>query len=33
LIDMFPEYFMPTVYDYSSIEFEQRLQLYNMVSY
>ena len=33
LRDMFPEYFMPTVYDYSSIEFEQRLQLYNMVSY
>lgn len=33
LIDMFPEYFMTTVYDYSSIEFEQRLQLYNMVSY
>jgi hypothetical protein len=33
LMDMFPEYFMTTVYDYSSIEFEQRLQLYNMVSY
>lgn len=33
LIDMFPEYFMTTVYDYSSTEFEQRLQLYNMVSY
>lgn len=33
LIEMFPEYYNHTVYDYSSIEFEQRLQLYNMVSY
>jgi hypothetical protein len=33
LIDMFPEYYIPTVYDYSSVEFEQRLKLFEMVDY
>lgn len=33
VIDMFPEYYNQTVYDYSSDEFNQRLQLYFMISY
>lgn len=33
LRDMFPEYYIPTVYDYSSLEFEQRLKLFEMVDY
>lgn len=33
LIEMFPEYYQHTVYDYSSDEFKQRLELYKMVNY
>lgn len=33
LFELFPEYYMDTVYDYSSIEFKQRLQLYAMTAY
>lgn len=33
LIELFPEYYMDTVYDYSSTEFKQRLQLYAMTAY
>lgn len=33
LIEMFPEYYVHTVYDYSSVEFKQRLELYNMVTF
>jgi len=33
LIEMFPEYYMHTVYDYSSVEFKQRLELYYMVNF
>lgn len=33
LIDIFPEYYTTTVYDYSSLEFEQRLKLFEMVDY
>lgn len=33
LYEYFPEYYMDTVYDYSSDDFKQRLELYKMVSY
>lgn len=33
LIEMFPEYYNHTVYDYSSDEFKHRLQLFDMVNY
>jgi hypothetical protein len=33
LFELFPEYYMDTVYDYSSTEFKQRLQLYAMTAY
>ena len=33
LLDIFPEYYKPTVYDYSSLEFEQRLLLLEMMEY
>lgn len=33
LYEYFPEYYMDTVYDYSSDEFKQRLELYKMVNY